>query len=152
MEQGTLLDCVEYNVMETGKSMEGAVEELKVAQRWVDINFFCQCGPVSHCGKDNSLTTIFGYSYQRNTGKRRCILLLILIIAGLIIVLIYKPRSHPSPPPPPSIEDAAQLPPLSSSVIPTRPRPIGNGPIRPPKPRPRPSGKLQGGSAKQIGI
>lgn len=68
VEQGTVLDSVEYNVQMTAKSMEAAVEELTVAKR-----------------------------YQSNTGKRRCILLLILIIVGLIIVLIYKPRRHSAP-------------------------------------------------------
>lgn len=68
VEQGTVLDSVEYNVQMTAKSMEAAVEELTVAKR-----------------------------YQSNTGKRKCILLLILIIVGLIIVLIYKPRRHASP-------------------------------------------------------
>lgn len=68
VEQGTVLDTVEYNVMETSRAMEHAVDELKTAQR-----------------------------YQSNTGRRRCILLLILIIVGLVIVLIYKPRRHAAP-------------------------------------------------------
>ena len=32
--------------------------------------------------------------YQKNTGRRKCILLLLLIIFGLIIVLIFKPKRH----------------------------------------------------------
>ncbi|EJT50962.1 t-SNARE [Trichosporon asahii var. asahii CBS 2479] len=63
VQQGTVLDSVEYNVQQTARQMDDAVEELKVAKR-----------------------------YQSNTGKRKCILLLILIIVGLILVLIYKPR------------------------------------------------------------
>lgn len=63
VQQGTVLDSVEYNVQQTARQMDDAVEELKVAKR-----------------------------YQANTGKRKCILLLILIIVGLILVLIYKPR------------------------------------------------------------
>lgn len=65
VEQGTILDSVEYNIQETSKAVEGAVEELVVAKR-----------------------------YQSNSGKRRCILLLVLIIVGLVIVLIYKPRKR----------------------------------------------------------
>ncbi|KAL7419442.1 t-SNARE affecting a late Golgi compartment protein 2 [Cryptotrichosporon argae] len=65
VEQGTVLDSVEWNIAATAREMEGAVAELKVAQR-----------------------------YQANTGRRRCILLLVLIIVGLVIVLIYKPRNH----------------------------------------------------------
>lgn len=33
IEQGTILDSVEYNIERTADSMEGAVKELKVAQR-----------------------------------------------------------------------------------------------------------------------
>jgi len=33
VEQGTVLDSVEYNVQQTAKDLKGAVEELKVAQR-----------------------------------------------------------------------------------------------------------------------
>jgi syntaxin 16 len=63
VEQGTVLDSVEYNVQQTARELVAAEGELKVAQR-----------------------------YQANTGRRKCILFLILLIVGLIIVLIYKPR------------------------------------------------------------
>ena len=63
MEQGTVLDSVEYNVQQTSRELVAAESELKEAAR-----------------------------YQANTGRRKCILFLILIIVGLIIVLIYKPR------------------------------------------------------------
>jgi syntaxin 16 len=33
VEQGTVLDSVEYNVSTTARELEGAVEELKVAQK-----------------------------------------------------------------------------------------------------------------------
>lgn len=68
VEQGTVLDSVEYNVQMTAKSMEAAVEELVVAKK-----------------------------YQSKSGKRKCILLLVLIIVGLILVLIYKPRRSSAP-------------------------------------------------------
>ncbi|KAF9475545.1 t-SNARE [Pholiota conissans] len=77
IDQGTLLDSVEYNIEQTAVQMEDAVEELKVATK-----------------------------YQKSTGKRKCIFLLLLIIFGLIIVLIFKPKKHspspPSSPPPPA--------------------------------------------------
>ncbi|KAM5532569.1 hypothetical protein V8D89_013775 [Ganoderma adspersum] len=69
IDQGTLLDSVEYNIEQTAVQMEDAVRELDTATR-----------------------------YQKNTGRRQCIFLLLLIIFGLIIVLIFKPRRHPSPP------------------------------------------------------
>lgn len=36
VEQGTVLDSVEYNVSTTARELEGAVEELKVAQKYVN--------------------------------------------------------------------------------------------------------------------
>ncbi|PIL34155.1 transporter [Ganoderma sinense ZZ0214-1] len=69
IDQGTLLDSVEYNIEQTAVQMEDAVRELDTATR-----------------------------YQKNTGRRQCIFLLLLIIFGLIVVLIFKPRRHPSPP------------------------------------------------------
>jgi syntaxin 16 len=73
IDQGTLLDSVEYNIEQTVVHVQEAVEELKIATR-----------------------------YQQNTGRRKCICFLLLIIFGLIMVLIFKPRRHSSPPQPPS--------------------------------------------------
>ncbi|KAJ8589328.1 t-SNARE [Rhizopogon salebrosus TDB-379] len=63
IDQGTLLDSVEYNIEQTSVEMAEAVKELNVATR-----------------------------YQKNTGRRKIIFLLLLIIFGLIMVLIFKPR------------------------------------------------------------
>ncbi|CAE6431183.1 unnamed protein product [Rhizoctonia solani] len=65
IDQGTILDSVEYNIQQTAVHMEDAVRELDIATR-----------------------------YQRNTGRRKCIFLLLLIIFGLVLVLIFKPRKH----------------------------------------------------------
>ncbi|KAG9316355.1 t-SNARE [Chiua virens] len=67
IDQGTLLDSVEYNIEQTAVHVSEAVKELDVATR-----------------------------YQKNTGRRKIIFLLLLIIFGLIIVLIFKPRRHTS--------------------------------------------------------
>jgi len=67
IDQGTLLDSVEYNIEQTAVHMNEAVKELEIATR-----------------------------YQKNTGKRKCIFLLLLIIFGLVLVLIFKPRRHSS--------------------------------------------------------
>ncbi|KAF7376161.1 Syntaxin-like t-snare protein tlg2 [Mycena sanguinolenta] len=81
IDQGTLLDSVEYNIEQTAFQMEDAVRELKVAT-----------------------------GYQKNTGRRQCIFLLLLIIFGLIVVLIFKPKRHSSaPPPPPPQADERRL-------------------------------------------
>ncbi|OSD01246.1 t-SNARE [Trametes coccinea BRFM310] len=65
IDQGTLLDSVEYNIEQTATQMEDAVRELDTATK-----------------------------YQKNTGRRQCIFLLLLLIFGLILVLIFKPRRH----------------------------------------------------------
>ncbi|RPD78360.1 snare-domain-containing protein, partial [Lentinus tigrinus ALCF2SS1-7] len=85
IDQGTLLDSVEYNVEQTAVHMEDAVKELDTATR-----------------------------YQKNTGRRQCIFLLLLIIFGLIIVLIFKPRRHHSAPPPPSGDQEQGQAPVAS--------------------------------------
>ncbi|KAI0049837.1 t-SNARE [Auriscalpium vulgare] len=68
IDQGTLLDSVEYNIEQTAANAQEAVQELDLATR-----------------------------YQKNTGRRKCIFLLILIIFGLVVVLIFKPRRHAAP-------------------------------------------------------
>jgi len=141
VEQGTVLDCVEYNVEQTNEHVQGAVKELVVAER-----------------------------YQRRTGRRKCICFLVLVIVGLIIVLIYKPRGHSNSsteagaapvyqsddkgPPwteispdqdgdrPTSIAEPTQAQPTDAPVTivrpPIRPPSRPGVPIRPPRPRPKP--------------
>ncbi|KAH7089364.1 t-SNARE [Auriculariales sp. MPI-PUGE-AT-0066] len=63
IDQGTILDSVEYNIERAAVDLEEAEGELKVAQR-----------------------------YQRNTGRRKCMFLLVLLIVGAILIIIFKPR------------------------------------------------------------
>lgn len=79
VEQGTILDSVEYNIEQAAVELDQANAELKVAQR-----------------------------YQRNTGRRSCIFLLILLIVGTILVIIFKPRRAHSASPPPQASSALQ--------------------------------------------
>ncbi|OCH85808.1 t-SNARE [Obba rivulosa] len=83
IDQGTLLDSVEYNIEQTAVQVHDAVQELNAATR-----------------------------YQKNTGRRKWIFLLLLIIFGLILVLIFKPRRHsaPAPPSPPDGVSASTAP------------------------------------------
>ncbi|KAI0277629.1 t-SNARE [Russula aff. rugulosa BPL654] len=87
IDQGTLLDSVEYNIEQTAVHMSESVKELDIATR-----------------------------YQKNTGKRKCIFLLLLVIFGLVMVLIFKPRRHSSPaaPAPTSTRVAEGAPSLDS--------------------------------------
>ncbi|KAJ3989085.1 t-SNARE [Lentinula detonsa] len=81
IDQGTLLDSVEYNIEQTAIQVQDAVQELNIATR-----------------------------YQKNTGRRKCIFLLLLMIFGLVIVIIYKPKHHSSPPSSPSPESSTLTP------------------------------------------
>ncbi|KAH9895038.1 t-SNARE [Cubamyces lactineus] len=93
IDQGTLLDSVEYNIEQTAAHMEDAVRELDVATK-----------------------------YQKNTGRRQCIFLLLLIIFGLILVLIFKPRRHRPSAASPSGEDSGSSTapgPTATAPVPT---------------------------------
>ncbi|CEL05406.1 Putative SNARE protein TLG2/Syntaxin 16 [Aspergillus calidoustus] len=82
IDQGTMLDRIDYNVERMHTDVQSAQKELNVAT-----------------------------NYQRRTTKRKVILLLILLVVGMIIVLLVKPKRHsssePAPPssPPPSQPD-----------------------------------------------
>ncbi|CAL5872434.1 uncharacterized protein PFLUO_LOCUS6698 [Penicillium psychrofluorescens] len=71
IDQGTMLDRIDYNVEKMGTEVKAADKEIKVAT-----------------------------SYQRRTTKRKVMLLLFLVVVGLIIVLIIKPKRSSAPPPP----------------------------------------------------
>ncbi|KAJ5959186.1 uncharacterized protein N7479_006336 [Penicillium vulpinum] len=81
IDQGTMLDRIDYNVERMGTEVKAADKELKVAT-----------------------------SYQKRTTKRKIMLLLLLIVVGMIIVLVVKPkRSSSAPPPPPEDESSNNI-------------------------------------------
>lgn len=65
IDQGTMLDRIDYNVERMAVDVKEADKELNVAS-----------------------------GYQKKTTKRKIILLLILIIVGMIILLVIKPKSR----------------------------------------------------------
>ncbi|KAK0651770.1 t-SNARE [Cercophora newfieldiana] len=69
IDQGTMLDRIDYNVERMATDVKEADKELKVAE-----------------------------GYQKKTTKRKIIFLLLLIIAGMIILLVLKPRRHKAVP------------------------------------------------------
>ena len=98
IDQGSLLDRIDYNVERTHEHVQGAERELKVAT-----------------------------GYQKKTTKRKVILLLVLVVVGLFILLLVKPKGgggggggrpaeavsqpkpvEPVPPPAPPEEEANQ--------------------------------------------
>ena len=65
IDQGTMLDRIDYNVENLNTDVKAAERELNVAS-----------------------------GYQKQTTKRKIILLLLLIVAGMVILLIIKPKKH----------------------------------------------------------
>jgi syntaxin 16 len=63
IDQGSLLDSIEYNIQNVERDVVDAGKELVSAE-----------------------------GYQKRTGRRKCIFLLLLVIFGLVLVLIFKPR------------------------------------------------------------
>ncbi|KAL4947808.1 t-SNARE [Aspergillus filifer] len=93
IDQGTMLDRIDYNVERMNTDVKSAQKELNVAT-----------------------------GYQKRTTKRKIILLLILLVAGMIIVLLVKPKNHsssssepaPAPAPPSPAQPENQPPALRS--------------------------------------
>lgn len=84
IDQGTMLDRVDYNVERMATDVKEADKELKVAT-----------------------------TYQKKTTKRKIILLLILLVAGMFILLLVKPKSRTETvvqPPPPAADPPPDAP------------------------------------------
>ena len=86
IDQGSLLDRIDYNVERTAEHVKEAEKELTVAT-----------------------------GYQKKSTKRKVILLLVLLVVGMFILLLVKPkgrRSAPAPAQPNNPAPGAGLPPL----------------------------------------
>ncbi|CAK3999356.1 SNARE complex subunit [Lecanosticta acicola] len=94
IDQGTVLDRIDYNVERTHEDVKGAEKELKVAT-----------------------------GYQKRSTKRKIILLLVLIVVGMFILVLIKPKRSSQPAQPPPIEapipndPGAGLPPKKVSKV-----------------------------------
>lgn len=99
IDQGTMLDRIDYNVERMAVDVKAADKELTV----VCPNHFH--APILY-NKESLLTANEqATGYQRKTTKRKILLLLLLLVVGMFIVLLVKPKRHTSTPP------AAPLPP-----------------------------------------
>ncbi|MCJ1346215.1 hypothetical protein MMC31_004430 [Peltigera leucophlebia] len=65
IDQGTMLDRIDYNIERMAKNVKGADKELVVAT-----------------------------SYQKKTTKRKILFLLIILVVGMFILLLVKPKRH----------------------------------------------------------
>jgi syntaxin 16 len=74
IDQGTMLDRIDYNVERTVTDVKGAEKELVVAT-----------------------------NYQKRNTKRKILLLLLLLVIGMFILLLIKPKKKSPPPPDPGL-------------------------------------------------
>jgi syntaxin 16 len=84
IDQGSMLDRIDYNVENMAVEVKHAEKELKVAT-----------------------------GYQKKSTKRKIILLLILIVAAVFILLLIKPRNRTSSVLPAPVSPAAEPPPIT---------------------------------------
>ena len=103
IDQGTMLDRIDYNIENMAVNVQAAEKELNVVSRTLVLqqykppplaspNTFAH--PIYQCQATN---------YQRKYTKRKILLLLFLLVIGMFILLIVKPkrsRAPPEPPPP----------------------------------------------------
>ncbi|KAM0800915.1 SNARE domain-containing protein [Usnea florida] len=75
IDQGTMLDRIDYNVENMSVNVKAADKELNVAT-----------------------------GYQKKYTKRKILFLLLLLVIGMFILLLVKPKRTKSPPPPPSAD------------------------------------------------
>ncbi len=71
IDQGTMLDRIDYNVERMATDVKGAEKELTIAT-----------------------------NYQKRNTKRKILLLLLLLVIGMFILLLIKPKKGSSAPPP----------------------------------------------------
>ena len=94
IDQGTMLDRIDYNVENMAVNVKAADKELNVVCRIMVIAL-------------SVLLTIYyqATNYQRKYTKRKILFLLFLLVVGMFILLIVKPKRSRAPdPPPPSTQ------------------------------------------------
>lgn len=82
IDQGTMLDRIDYNVERMATDVKGAEKELVVAT-----------------------------NYQRRNTKRKILLLLLLLVIGMFVLLLIKPKRQTQSAPPPAAPATPDTPP-----------------------------------------
>lgn len=112
IDQGTLLDRIDYNVEQMSVHVKAADKEMTV------VSLFFLLGA---CPSLKSSSPKQASGYQRKTTKRKLIMLLLLVVVGMIILLVIKPKKYSAlPPPDPS---APRPPPIPIKDDPPTPPP-----------------------------
>ena len=91
IDQGTMLDRIDYNVERMTVDVKAADKELVV----VCILMASFCLGISLMLIRNAQAT----GYQRKTTKRKILLLLLLLVIGMFILLLVKPKRQKAAPP-----------------------------------------------------
>lgn len=100
IDQGTMLDRIDYNIEQLNVHVKAADREMTVAQ-----------------------------GYQKKTIKRKIIMLLLLLVVGMIILVSIKPRNHGGKAPILPPQKAPETPNLAPEVTGPAPDPV-TGTIR----------------------
>lgn len=108
IDQGTMLDRIDYNIERMATEVKSADKELKVVCS-LFIQSFHFVSQSRHLVLLEPTTDISAQatSYQKRTTKRKIMLLLLLVVVGMIIVLVVKPKGHSSAPPPPPEDESS---------------------------------------------
>lgn len=85
IDQGTMLDRIDYNVEKMAENVKGADKELIVVGAVVFIEDLAKL-----------ILDIQATGYQRKTTKRKILLFLLLLVVGMFILLLVKPKGHHS--------------------------------------------------------
>lgn len=114
IDQGTMLDRIDYNVERMGTEVKAAEKELKVVcfRSFIPLTilFYARA-------RERVLTSgLQATNYQRRSTKRKIMLLLALVVIGLIIVLVVKPKKHSSPSSEPEEESSNNIRSVLASV------------------------------------
>lgn len=88
IDQGTMLDRVDYNVEKMAEHVKGAEKELVV----VSISFECPGRFLARLTHGLQAT-----GYQKKNSKRKIIFFLLLLVVGMFILLLVKPKRQRSP-------------------------------------------------------
>lgn len=119
IDQGTMLDRIDYNVERMGTEVKAAEKELKVVSSFSFIPSITSSSTDLYLVNVNEKCTniaLQATNYQRRTTKRKVMLLLALVVIGLIIVLVVKPKKHSSPSPEPEEESSNNIRSVLASV------------------------------------
>ena len=98
IDQGTMLDRIDYNIENMSVNVKAADKELNV------VCFYLPQGSAAML-----ILTLQATGYQKKYTKRKILFLLFLLVIGMFILLLVKPKRTKAPPPPSSADPIGTL-------------------------------------------